>query len=383
MPRELVGLDGFRKAFSALLEGLEDGNAQQSLLATGLHGVGKTVLLQDFVAVARKRRWAIIDIDAARRDDHGFRRQLSFEFRSVLLAISPRSRWKPKTVAASRVLGAFSSLLGKDSPLTPEWTESDKGSADTGSLSVDVTAMILALGEAAREHGTGVLLSIDNMHHLTIHQLGALIDGLHRTYLRELPITLVGAGLPRSDAIPTETQVRANRLFKFPVLDTLSNAAAAALLRGPLAWDEDAIDAALELTGRIPAFLQALGSAVWDETRGGSVSVALVEKVRAKYENTLDSKFFRGTVSRTNELNLPYLRAVVDSPVEAETARLLARTAQQCAETRAGLVEKGWLFLREDGSAAFAAPGFEDYLRRTMPTLVVPAHKQRRRRYDP
>lgn len=88
-------------------------------------------------------------------------------------------------------------------------------------------------------------------------------------------------------------------------------------------------------------------------------------------------------LTRATELELSYLRAVVESADEADTARLLARTAHQCSSTRSGLVDKGRLHLRADGSAAFSAPGFADYLRRAMPTLKAPALEPRRRRYDP
>ena len=383
VPRELVGRDGIRKAFSSLLEGLERGQPQKSQLVSGLRGVGKTVLLREFVTTARSHRWAIIDIDAARRDDQGFRRQLAFEFRSALLAVSPRSRWKPKAISASGVLGAFSSSLGVHNPLTAEWTELATGTADTGTLSTDLTAMILALGEAAQEHGTGVVLVVDEVHRLTIRQLGALIDSLHRTYLRELPITLVGAGLPRSDAIAAETQVRANRLFEFPVLGGLPETDAATLLRGSLEWDDDAIAAAVAITGAIPSFLQTLGHVAWADDGDTRVTSLTVEKLRQTYEHSVDTDFFGKKLTRAKELELAYLRAIADAPEEAETARLLGRTSHQCADTRSDLIEKDWIYLRADGAAAFTAPGFEEHLRRAMPSLVVPAQKQRRRRYDP
>jgi hypothetical protein len=381
--RELVGREGLRNTFTSLIEGFERGYAQQSMLMTGLRGVGKTAVLRELATTARARRWAVIDIDAARRDDHGFRRQMAFEFRSVLLAISPRSKWKPKAVAASGVLGSFSVPLKSDSPLTAEWTEHSKGTADSGNLSTDMTAMLLSLGEAAHEHGIGVALVVDELQRLTVSQLGALIDGLHRTYLRELPITLVGAGLPRSDAISTETEARANRLFEYPVLDALHDTDAATVLRQKHDWDDAAVASGIEITGGIAVFLRALADTVHEQAGEVRVTPTVVEDSREKYEHSIDSNFFGARFARAKDIEIAYLRAIVDSPGEAEAARLLERTAHQCAEVRLGLIEKDWIFLRDDGSAAFTAPGADAYLRRVMPTLVIPAQKQRRRRYDP
>ena len=382
-PRQLVGREGFRTAFTSLLVGLERGLAQQSHIVTGLRGTGKTVLLRDHVRAARSRGWAIVDIDGARRDDHGFRRQLSFECRSALLAVSPRGRWKPEATAASGVLGSFASVLGTDNPLTAEWHESTKGSADTGHLSADVTAMLLALGDAARAHGTGIVFVVDELQRFSDGQLGALIDGFHRTYLRELPITLVGAGLPRSDALSAESQVRADRLFEFRALGALSDADTAQLLRGNGRWDDDAVATAFRITGGYPVLTQALGFALWSDDASATVTSAAVDAVREDYAKFVDSTFFREHLSRAGEMELAYLRAIVDSPIEAETARLLQRTTAQCASTRVSLIERGLIYLPGDGTTAFTTPHFEDFLRRAMPVLTAPAHKHRRRRYDP
>jgi hypothetical protein len=380
VPGLLVGREGCLEAFTTLVDGLDRGHPQQSQMITGLRGMGKTVLLREFARLARRRRWTVVDTGAARRDDLGFRRQFTFEFRSALLSLSPRSRWAGKTEAAARALGSFASPLGKDSPLTAQWDLTAPGSADTGDLAADVTAVLLALGEAAQEHSTGVVFVVDEMHHLTVSQLDALVDGLHRTYLRELPLTLVGAGIPRSDVLAPETQVRAKRLFDLVTLESLSTAEVADLLRTHQEWDDDAIAWAVERTGGVPAFVQSLGYVLWEKTGTSTVARVTAETTYTEY---VDSNFFGSMLSRATELELAYLRAVVDTTEETETARLLERTAHQCHSTRIDLVDKGWLYLRDDGTAAFTAPALADYLTRAMPTLVAPAQKTRRRRYDP
>ncbi|SNT17437.1 ATP-binding protein [Rhodococcoides kyotonense] len=383
VPGRLVGREGFATAFTSLLDGLDRGHPRQSQIITGLRGMGKTALLREFAKSARVRRWAVVDTAAARRDDLGFRRQFTFEFRSALLSLSPRTRWGDKTKAAAGVLGSFASTLGVDSPLTDRWDFPTPSSADTGDLSADVTATLLALGEAAQESGTGVVFVVDEIHRLTVGQLAALVDGLHRTYLRELPITLVGAGIPRSDALPPETQVRANRLFDFADLGPLSESDVAALLRTGQEWDDDAIASAFDRTRGVPAFVHALGHVLWEKSRGATVTPQDLASASVAFEDKVDKSFFGSMLSRATELELSYLRAVVDATEETETARLLERTAHQCAHTRTDLVEKGLLYLRPGGTAAFTAPAAAEYLLRVMPTVTAPARKPRRRRYDP
>ncbi|OZF54896.1 ATP-binding protein [Rhodococcus sp. 14-2470-1b] len=395
VPGELAGREKYRSAFITLLDGLERGYTARSQLITGMRGTGKTVLLREYVSIARSRRWAIVDIDAVRRDDDGFRRQLAFECRSALLAVSARGHWGSEAKRASGVLGSFASVLGPSSPLTADWTETTPGAADTGQLAADTTATFLALGEAARAHDTGIVFVIDELQRLTSAQLSALIDAFHRCYLRELPLTVVGAGLTDPvDEIPEgaqppnrptvdEVRSRADRLFEFPVLGALADADAAATLRSGGSWTDGAVLAASTITGRFPALLHALGFVVWDAQDSDAVTEADVETAVPEYQKFVDKTFFRRNLPRVGELDLAYLRAVVDAPAEIDTARALERTVAQCAETRAGLVNRGLLHITKNNESVFTTPHFESFLLRTMPTLEVPARKQRRRRYDP
>lgn len=395
VPRELAGREKYRSAFISLLDGLERGHTARSQLITGMRGTGKTVLLREYVSIARSRRWAIVDIDAVRRDDDGFRRQLAFECRSALLAVSARGHWGSEATRASGVLGSFASVLGASSPLTAEWTETTPGAADTGQLSADTTATLLALGEAARAHDTGIVFVIDELQRLTSAQLSALIDAFHRCYLRELPITVVGAGLTDPvDEIPEgaqppnrptadEVRARADRLFEFPVLGALADSDAAATLRSGGSWTDGAVLAASTITGKFPALLHALGFVVWDARNTDVVTEADIENAVPEYEKFVDENFFRRNLGRVDDVDLAYLRAVVDAPAEIDTARALERTVAQCTRTRAGLVDKGLLHITKNNESVFTTPHFESFLLRTMPTLEVPARKQRRRRYDP
>ena len=55
-PPALVGRDAELEGFEILLERLRRGYAEQSMLITGLRGVGKTVLLGAFESRARCKR---------------------------------------------------------------------------------------------------------------------------------------------------------------------------------------------------------------------------------------------------------------------------------------------------------------------------------------
>ena len=51
------------------------------------------------------------------------------------------------------------------------------GPADSGDLSMDLAGLFVELGEVARDNGTGVLITIDELHYVSQHTLEALVMG--------------------------------------------------------------------------------------------------------------------------------------------------------------------------------------------------------------
>jgi hypothetical protein len=91
------------------------------------------------------------------------------------------------------------------------------GPADSGELGADLAGLFVELGKVARDHNTGILLTIDELHYVDRATLTALIVGLHRASQLNLPITIAGAGLPTLATLTGEAKTYAERLFTFPV----------------------------------------------------------------------------------------------------------------------------------------------------------------------
>lgn len=85
----VVGRDDQLSSFDILLARIEAGRAEQSMIITGLRGVGKTVLLGQFRAKALERRWVVVEIEISKHDESEFRRDLAARLRSALLQLSP------------------------------------------------------------------------------------------------------------------------------------------------------------------------------------------------------------------------------------------------------------------------------------------------------
>ena len=72
-PPALVGRDAELEGFEILLERLVRGYAEQSMLITGLRGVGKTVLLGAFESRARAAGWVTVTAEVTKNEPFGAR----------------------------------------------------------------------------------------------------------------------------------------------------------------------------------------------------------------------------------------------------------------------------------------------------------------------
>ena len=87
-PPALVGRADQLQSFEILLERLRRGRAEQSMIVTGLRGVGKTVLLNAFEARARELGWTTVDAEITRHTD--FSGRVAHLVRRALLQLAPR-----------------------------------------------------------------------------------------------------------------------------------------------------------------------------------------------------------------------------------------------------------------------------------------------------
>lgn len=389
-PQAVVGRDDQLASFDLLLARIERRRTEQSMIITGLRGVGKTVLLGQFRGKALARNWVVIELEVSKHDEAGFRRILSGRLRTALLELSPRARWTDRFRHAASVLKSFTLTLDE----AGAWSagldvEAAEGWADHADLVLDLSDVFVALGEAAAEKERGVVLLFDEVQFLNKAQLEAVIESMHKMVQRKLPVTLVGAGLPQIAELAGDAKSYSERLFKFPRIGDLSAEDARAALSRPAAeegigYAPDALDEAVEITGGYPYFVQELGYAVWTVADGPEITREDVRIAVPAYEAKLDSSFFRVRLDRATELQRAYLRAMAelgsDAQKASDVADVMGRTSMNLAPTRAELINMGLLYTPEHGYAAFTVPHFDRFLLRAMPELVVPALKSRGRK---
>ena len=390
-PQAVVGRDDQLTSFELLLGRVGRGRTEQSMIITGLRGVGKTVLLGRFRTTALGQDWVVVELEVSKHDETEFRRDLSARLRTALLELSPRARWTERFQHAAAVLRSFTLSVDPAAGSVSAGFDVDaaEGFADHANLGMDLTDVFIALGEAATERGRGVVLLLDEVQFLSRLQLEALIEALHKMVQRKLPVTLVAAGLPQIAELAGDAKSYAERLFKFPAIANLGSDDAKAALARPAAEEgasfaAGALDEAVTITGGYPYFIQELGYAVWTIADGPVISRADVLSAVPAYEAKLDASFFRVRLDRATELQRAYLRAMAElgpaAQKASDVADVMGRTSTNLGPTRAELINMGLLYTPEHGYAAFTVPHFDRFMLRAVPTLVVPQLRTRQPR---
>lgn len=90
-PPSIVGRDDQLQTFDLLLHRMAAGRTEQSMIITGLRGVGKTVLLGRFRATAISQGWVAVDEEVAKHSDTDFRRSMAAWMRTALFALATRT----------------------------------------------------------------------------------------------------------------------------------------------------------------------------------------------------------------------------------------------------------------------------------------------------
>lgn len=387
-PQAIVGRDDQLASFDLLLARLQRGRIGQSMIITGLRGVGKTVLLGQFRSKSLAQDWVVIELEVRKSDEAAFRRNLANRLRTCLFELSPRARWTDRFRHAAAVLRSFTLQVEPSGALTLGLDVAPaEGIADSSDLSMDLTDVLLAIGGAAQENGRGVVLLLDEVQFLDKRQLEAIIAALHKLVQRKFPVTLVGAGLPQIAELAGDTKSYAERLFKFPTIGNLDEQDARAAFAKPALEEgahfrDDALRMAVEITSGYPYFIQELGHAVWTIATGNSITRDDIVAAVPGYEAKLDESFFRVRLDRATELQRAYLRAMAQLGPQpqkaADVADIMGRQSTNLGPTRAELINMGLLYTPEHGYAAFTVPHFDKFMLRAIPNLIVPEKRRRR-----
>ncbi len=371
-PPELAGRAPELQRFDVIAARLEHGRHDRGLIITGLRGVGKTVLLNEFRRRAEQRRWIVAKVEAG--GDRPLAVMAAQALNQALRSASGHVDRRERLTHALAVFRAFSLKVSPDGALALGLdVDAARGRADTGELETDLTELATDLAEAAADLGVGLLILIDEMQDLTGPELAAVASACHETGQRDLPFLVIGAGLPSLPVALTEAKSYAERLFEYVAVGPLGPDAAAEALVVPaiandVTWDPEALALVSEAAAGYPYFLQVFGNLVWDYASHNPINMSDAEVGIIAARHELDVGFYGSRWERATPAQQTYLRAVAeggDTPsTTAAIADRLGRRPSDVSVARDQLIKKGLLFAPDRGHIAFTVPGMAEFVMR-------------------
>jgi hypothetical protein len=375
-PPELAGRDELRESLRIALERARIGRPAKSAMLVGLRGVGKTVLLDRVREDAEAAGIHTIRVEAP--EGRSLPALLAPQLRQALLRLSQIAAAKDYAVRGLRALAGFASKLKVtfgDIEVGIDY-DPEPGLADNGDLEHDLQALFEQVGLAAKSAGTALAIFIDELQYVEEPQLAALITAMHRTEQRQLPIILVGAGLPQLRGRMGNAKSYAERLFDFPAIGPLPPPAARLAIEKPLENEgvgitDQALSQILQVTQGYAYFLQQWGSHTWRAAQASPIDVDAVSIASVTAVAALDESFFRVRFDRLTPKEKKYLRAMAELGAgphrSGDIAACFSADVSSLAPTRSSLIAKGMVWSPNHGDTAFTVPMFDEFMRRIIP----------------
>ena len=342
----------------------------------GLRGVGKTVLLGRAELMAEKSGYVTLMIECV--DNKRLEMILIPALRSMLFKLDRMEGVSEKVRYGLRVLQGFMSRvklkygeveLSLDGP--PE-----VGVADSGDLQADLPELMTAIGQAAASRDAAVLLIFDEMQYLATSELSALIITLHKMAQKQLPVTMIGAGLPPLLGKMGESRSYAERLFDYPRVGPLDRKGVENAIQVPIEKarayiERRAIDHIFKVTEGYPYFVQEWGYHAWNCAKGANIEMRAAQNADSAARKSLDEGFFSVRFDRLTPKEREYLRAMAffgSAAVKSgKIAVAMGQSVQSVGSIRTGLISKGMVYSPTYGDTAFTVPLFDQFLRRKIP----------------
>lgn len=343
---------------------------------TGLRGVGKTVLLNEIAYMAGEAGYKVIQLEAS--ENKTLTQLLVPRLRSLLYDLS---RMAGAGHAVRRAFAVLKGFLGTVRVSVGEVEvgldiEPEVGCADSGDIELDLPDLFTVVAEAARDSKAAIALLIDEVQYVKSEELGALVMAMHKMQQRQLPLVLVGAGLPTIPKLMGDAKSYAERLFVYPHIGPLSEPDAKKALQDPVeaqgvSFTAAALQQLYERTNGYPYFLQEWGYQAWNSAKDSPIDADILPRATEQAMNRLDNGFFRVRFDRCTPTEKKFLQTMAHRGAGphriSDIAEGLGTRTTSLGPTRASLMAKGMVYRPSHGDLDFTVPLFDEFMRRAMP----------------
>lgn len=340
-PPELIGRDQVLQEF---LDGIVNGAGSPGRLmrVSGARGMGKTVVLNEIAAIARRANWLVVDETASET--------LCEDIISRLVShVSPR-----RVKVEPSVLGVS---LGGAEFESHELTLRD------------------AMTKAIKKNGNGLLITVDEVQDASLDEMRKLAIAIQHIIRDGLDIAFVFAGLPSMidnvingktltflrRAVPFELGVIGSREIEASFKETFEASG--------MGLEPKALTSLVDASRGYPFMIQLVGYHCWQvaaRADSNAVTESIVQAGIAAAHDRFDQMVIEPALQHLSKKQVAYLLAMaVDDGVPSESgavAERMGETVKGLSTTRARLIEEGIIESCGWGEISFAIPYLAEYL---------------------
>lgn len=370
MPVYIAGRDEDIQNVSQMFDALTMDIPTQSIIFSGLRGVGKTVLINKLQSIAEEKGIFCKHIEIEERND--FISQIAECSQAFLRTVSAKEKFKH---LIQKPLEAIKSLVVSFNPEDNSFSLSmqDRELYVSNNLTQTLTEVFSIIGETAQKTEMPICFFIDEIQYMKQNQLGSLIAALHRANQLGYPIMIIGAGLPKIYKMLSDEKSYSERLFMYKKIDSLTDEQSEKAIEEPakkfnIIYAHEATNKIVEITKGYPFFIQQLCKIVYDKTNKDVIELSDVENCIDEFLSSLDERFFKSRYERCAESDKKFIFAMVECGelpcTISNVAHNLNKTVGSISTTRAQLISKGIIYPVRYKELDFTVPEFSGYIQR-------------------
>ena len=370
MPKCIAGRDENISDIEQMFEALTMNIPTQSIIFSGLRGVGKTVLINKLQDIAEEKDIYCRHIEVEERND--FISQIATCSQAFLRKVSTKEKFKH---LIQKPLDAIKSLVVSFDPNDNTFSlgAQERELYVSNNLTQSLTEVFVTIGETAYKTETPVCFFIDEIQYMKQNELGSLIAALHRANQLGYPIMIVGAGLPKIYKMLSEEKSYSERLFVYKEIGSLTNEQSKKAIEEPvrnfgITYTPEAISKIMNITKGYPFFIQQICQVVYKNTNNVVITEQDIDNNVDEFLNLLDVGFFKVRYERCSDSEKKFVFAMVSCEelpcTISNVAKKLNKKVKTVSPTRAQLINKGIIFPVRHSELDFTVPEFSGYIQR-------------------
>lgn len=359
-PPVLAGRDNYLHDFDAALwDG--PGSHERISIVTGPRGVGKTVLLNEFEAVASSHGWHVISETTTK----GFNDRIRDRALHLLETLFPESNRRISGFTGPFNIGLTTETLPAYSPVP-----------NLRSVLDELFNRQSELDQQLKQDPVGLLITLDELHYAHMDEIiefGTTIQHLVREN-REIAVAM--AGIPGAvkpllaadeGRNPVTFLRRANRIETGMIpLEEVRRALEQTTAQIGVSWTAQALDTAARASGGYPFMIQLVGQHAFRNAHGTVIDEQSVEHGIGDARRKLGQLVHEPSLADLSEVDRTFLTAMAvdDGPSRmSDIATRMGVDAQYAGNYRKRLIDAEMIRSTAHGYVDYELPYMREYLR--------------------